>query len=558
MISFAEFESTFLAALQKERSYLQGLQGKLEAQLSAWIEHIFRDYLGYSWEEILHPEGTTVGSKGSKPLFPDLQINILDNGLIYVECKRMGRLDGPKGPEELEDGVGQLRSYIHAYLYRADVKPKTVLGVVTDGNRWRLIGLNKTNEFDTIADWTFLTDDPRLIAQRLWLLAKPALAQPTPALVEFLARRTMADVLDRKTKWLTKQVNKKLPGGSISEELIGRWLRDAFSDSAAPRQLAPGGSSARPGLGPEQPPPVTGAGSGPPDKFVGGEDEARAIIEANKPGGATSPLAGQDVTLAALIAAGVLTPPLRLFRKYKGRTVEATLLADGTVEFEGRQYDTSSAAAEAARATVAGRRMTTNGWTFWQYQGAGGKRLTLSDARHQVGRPAGGGASGERGLRHQAERDALRKRFWQGLLSRPKAKNTRHANIKPGGYSGIAAGSGVKGLPFVYVIGQDEGRVELWIDRGAGKATENKDIFDRIRAAKDEIETAFGGELDWQRLDDKQGCRIAYATTAGGYRSDEAKWPQIQDAMIDAMSRLEKALTPHLTNLKTELAAEGA
>src|SRR5689334_1985305 len=57
MTSFAEFESTFLTALPKERSYLQGLQGKLEAQLSAWIEHIFRDYLGYSWEEILHPEG---------------------------------------------------------------------------------------------------------------------------------------------------------------------------------------------------------------------------------------------------------------------------------------------------------------------------------------------------------------------------------------------------------------------------------------------------------------------------------------------------------------------
>jgi hypothetical protein len=39
----------------------------------------------------------------------------------------------------------------------------------------------------------------------------------------------------------------------------------------------------------------------------------------------------------------------------------------------------------------------------------------------------------------------------------------------------------------------------------------------------------------------------------GGYRSDEAKWPAIHDAMIDAMGRLEKALTPHLAKLKTEL-----
>jgi hypothetical protein len=212
MTSFAEFESTLLAALQKERLYLQGLQGKLEAQLSAWIEHVYRDYLGYSWEEILHPEGTQVGSKGSKTLFPDLQINILDDGLILVECKRPFRLDVP---QEIEDGVGQLRSYIHTYLYKASPKPKTVLGVVTDGNRWVLVGRSRANEYDIIEQWTFLTDDPQLIAQRLWLLAKPALAQPTSALVQFLARRTLVDVLKRKTKWLTGKVNERLPDGHV-------------------------------------------------------------------------------------------------------------------------------------------------------------------------------------------------------------------------------------------------------------------------------------------------------------------------------------------------------
>ena len=45
---------------------------------------------------------------------------------------------------------------------------------------------NRNNAFHVIAEWAFLTDDPRLIAQRLWLLAKPALAQPTSALIEFL------------------------------------------------------------------------------------------------------------------------------------------------------------------------------------------------------------------------------------------------------------------------------------------------------------------------------------------------------------------------------------
>src|SRR5262249_48738631 len=201
---------------------------------------LIRQYLGYTyWKEITREGTTPVGSKGSKQLFPDLRVEVVDNGLIFVECKKLGRLDGPKGPEEQNDAVSQLRAYIRAHVDQANIKPKTVLGVVTDGNRWLLMGLNRSNEFHNIAEWAFLTDDPRLIAQRMWLLAKPALAQPTSALVEFLARRTLAEVLKDNTRWLTKKVNEKLPDGAVSEELIGRWLREVLADSPASARLVP-------------------------------------------------------------------------------------------------------------------------------------------------------------------------------------------------------------------------------------------------------------------------------------------------------------------------------
>ncbi len=139
MQSFAEFEPIFLTALQQERSELQGLQGESEAQLSAWIQHLFQHYLGYThFREITREGSTPLGSKGSKQLFPDLRINVLDNGVIFVECKKLGRLDGPKGQDELSDAVTQLRGYIRAHVDQANIKPKTVLGVVTDGNHWLL------------------------------------------------------------------------------------------------------------------------------------------------------------------------------------------------------------------------------------------------------------------------------------------------------------------------------------------------------------------------------------------------------------------------------------
>ena len=112
----------------------------------------------------------------------------------------------------------------------------------------------------------------------------------------------------------------------------------------------------------------------------------------------------------------------------------------------------------------------------------------------------------------------------------------------------------MRGLNFNYVIRQDEGTVELYIDRGAEDVEANKRLFDRLPGNKEEIERAFGGELSWQRLDAKRSCRVAHTFVVGGWRSDEAKWPEAQDAMIDGMVRLEKALKPQIATLKPDFA----
>jgi hypothetical protein len=56
-----------------------------------------------------------------------------------------------------------------------------------------------------------------------------------------------------------------------------------------------------------------------------------------------------------------------------------------------------------------------------------------------------------------------------------------------------------------------------------------------------------------QRLNDKRACRVAFTMTGVGWKSDESNWPAPQDAMIDAMVRLEKAVGPHLRELQKEL-----
>jgi Domain of unknown function (DUF4268) len=145
----------------------------------------------------------------------------------------------------------------------------------------------------------------------------------------------------------------------------------------------------------------------------------------------------------------------------------------------------------------------------------------------------------------RAERYQIRYRFWEQLLERAKGRTKLHSGISAKEYNWIAAGAGMRGLAFNYTVVQHGATAELYIDRGQGNEEDNQRIFDRLAEHKSEIEATFGGPLSWERLEDRRACRIAARFSAGGYR-DEARWPEIQDEMIDAMIRLEAALRPFI------------
>lgn len=88
----------------------------------------------------------------------------------------------------------------------------------------------------------------------------------------------------------------------------------------------------------------------------------------------------------------------------------------------------------------------------------------------------------------------------------------------------------------------------MYIDRGKDCEADNKAIFDKLAESKDDIEAAFGGSLEWERLDGRRACRIKKNIDAGRYR-DESKWSEIEEAMIETMIRFEKALKPHIARL---------
>jgi hypothetical protein len=154
----------------------------------------------------------------------------------------------------------------------------------------------------------------------------------------------------------------------------------------------------------------------------------------------------------------------------------------------------------------------------------------------------------QQGRKSRTEKHALNLRFWQQVVALARANNTRHANRKPSEYHHLNAAAGGNGLSYTYTIRKDHASVELYID--AGEKEQNAAIFDRLFQQKEEIEKIYGEPLMWERLDTKRACRIKQTINVGGLRSPEAEWPAIQQAMMAAMARLERALTPALSTLR--------
>lgn len=151
------------------------------------------------------------------------------------------------------------------------------------------------------------------------------------------------------------------------------------------------------------------------------------------------------------------------------------------------------------------------------------------------------------GRKKRAERYDERLRFWEGLVAICRTRKTRHSDRKPGTYHWLGGSTGIRGLGLNYVIVQEYAVVELYIDRQDSAL--NKRIFDRLHVNKEAAEAVFGAPLLWERLDDKQACRIKYRVDAGGYRSPESEWPAIQTEMVDWMTKLEEAIVPLLDSL---------
>lgn len=139
--------------------------------------------------------------------------------------------------------------------------------------------------------------------------------------------------------------------------------------------------------------------------------------------------------------------------------------------------------------------------------------------------------------------------FWTDLLQEMNKKSRLFSNVNPTKDNWLGTGSGYSGIPYTFTATGRYARVELWINRGS--QDENKAIFDKLFAYKEKIETKFEAELDWQRLDDGKGSRIAYSLTNVNIFNKE-NWAEMIQFLTDHMIKLESAIKDSLQKVMND------
>jgi Domain of unknown function (DUF4268)/Endonuclease NucS len=146
-------------------------------------------------------------------------------------------------------------------------------------------------------------------------------------------------------------------------------------------------------------------------------------------------------------------------------------------------------------------------------------------------------------------RQEIFRRFWTQYIERSKLKTALYANRSTSSDHWLSAGIGRGGFTLNASITEHRARIECYISMGKDSDSKNKAAFHALYQIRTGIEQTFGGELNWQELPSRIGCRIC-VDIGGGWKTPESDWSALQDCILEQMMKLELALKGPIQSLK--------
>ena len=153
--------------------------------------------------------------------------------------------------------------------------------------------------------------------------------------------------------------------------------------------------------------------------------------------------------------------------------------------------------------------------------------------------------------RQESQRHVLLRRFWSQMQASFRADSSDWAGRGKPSTDAWKTFKSRKGVQFNVTFCRPGGirrlRCEAYIDTGNKEST--AELYETLESNRSEIETAFGQELEWSRLEKRRASRISYYFPQPIGIEDEDRWPQAWDWGVSTLSRLRSAIELILDDL---------
>ncbi|WEL17366.1 Putative nuclease of the RecB family [Halorhabdus sp. SVX81] len=140
--------------------------------------------------------------------------------------------------------------------------------------------------------------------------------------------------------------------------------------------------------------------------------------------------------------------------------------------------------------------------------------------------------------------------FFGNLVDAYAERRPNWYKLTPGTRGYLTFSAGISGVSFGWVFHQGpEFSIELYIS--TSDKERNGEIFETLKQDREEIESNLGTELVWQRLPEKQACRIKWPKPIDGRISELSGKQQTEliEWGVDAMDTFQDVLEPRVTEL---------
>nr|WP_274615400.1 DUF4268 domain-containing protein [Vibrio alginolyticus] len=105
----------------------------------------------------------------------------------------------------------------------------------------------------------------------------------------------------------------------------------------------------------------------------------------------------------------------------------------------------------------------------------------------------------------------------------------------------INVSSTLSSSPYLFVIGKDFARIELYLGKSKD---ENKMVFDKLHSMKEQIELTFGGDLEWCRMDENKASKVCIAVDGKCYSNED--YDKVNLWLAETFLSFERALSPRV------------